>query len=324
MVHETQHPLDLSSGPLPCTPPRPWPFAFLSRLGRAAPQVLHGESHVCEFTLHEQERQDAKLRELKAVFTAEQAADKERGFLCSLATYEASKGCGLRVYKPLRGCFDGVSDFRRSDIVYCAPSTPSVRPGIAVVFAALSGYGGSSGRSHGFSVRTGELRLLMWDEVTSKFTGCPRISQADAVRWQLMPPCCGRGAHCPHLLASADPQWPNGDELDLSLLTGIPGAFAKMLENELRQPGRQQQQSLRAHFKPLLQLCGMTDDLDENESLSVNAPKRQKAVHGSHSMGPVANESDGDCGNGSDVESGSDGESESGSDVPLLDVGPDL
>ena len=173
-------------------------------------------------------------------------------------------------------------------------------------------------------MRTGELRLLMWDEVTSKITGCPRISQADAVRWQLMPPCCGRGAHCPHLLAPADPQWPNGDELDLSLLTGIPGAFAKMLENELRQPGRQQQQSLRAHFKPLLQLCGMTDDLDENEPLSVNAPKRQKAVHGSHSMGPVANESDGGCGNGSDVESGSDGESETGSDVPFLDVGPDL
>ena len=166
-------------------------------------------------------------------------------------------------------------------------------------------------------MRNGQLHLLMWDELLSKFTRCPHVSQADSVGWQLMPPCCGRGAHCPHLQASVDPQWPNGDELDLSLLTGIPGEFVRLLDNELQQPGRQQQQALRAHFKTLVQLSGAVDEPDENESLSANAPKRQRVVHGSGCMAPIASESE------SDFESGSDCESESGSDVSLLDVGPD-
>jgi len=272
-------------------------------------QVLQGESPVCDFSKSERASRDAMLAELKAAFEAEQAAVKEHGFLCSLATYEAEKGCGLRIHKPLKGCFNPRSALRRGDIVYHHPPRPSARPGIAVVFAVGHGYGGSSG-GYGGLVRNGQLHLLMWDELLSKFTRCPHVSQADSVGWQLMPPCCGRGVHCPHLQASADPQWPNGDELDLSLLIGIPGEFVRLLDNELRQPGRQQQQALRAHFKMLLQLSGVVDEVDENEStLYVNAPKRLRLVHGSDSIAPIASESE--CGSESDFESWSDGESES-------------
>ena len=108
----------------------------------------------------------------------------------------------------------------------------------------------------------------------------------------------------------------NGDELDLSLLIGIPGEFVRLLDNELRQPGRQQQQALRAHnalrahFKMLLQLSGVVDEVDENEStLYANAPKRLRLVHGSDSIAPIASESE--CGSESAFESWSDGESES-------------
>ena len=54
----------------------------------------------------------------------------------------------------------------------------------------------------------------------------------------LFPPCCGRGAACPHLLLTIELgprwQWPNGDDLDLRVLQAIPAAFAGVLRNEMQ------------------------------------------------------------------------------------------
>ena len=69
----------------------------------------------------------------------------------------------------------------------------------------------------------------------------------------MFPPCCGRGAACPHLLLATDRrQWPNGDDLDLRVLQAIPEAFAGVLRNELQQSGWQQRWATLEMYKTLL------------------------------------------------------------------------
>ena len=70
----------------------------------------------------------------------------------------------------------------------------------------------------------------------------------------LFPPCCGRGAACPHLLLTIELgrwQWPNGDDLDLRVLQAIPAAFAGVLRNEM-QHGWQQRRAAQEMYKTLL------------------------------------------------------------------------
>jgi hypothetical protein len=69
----------------------------------------------------------------------------------------------------------------------------------------------------------------------------------------LLPPCCGRGADCPHLSTVAEPrQWPDGHEMDLRMLLPIPASLASYLRTELRQPRLNQQQEMEMGFKTLL------------------------------------------------------------------------
>ena len=93
----------------------------------------------------------------------------------------------------------------------------------------------------------------MWNGL--QFGSRQYVSQGESVKWMLMPPCCGRGAACPHLLSAEGPQWPDGSSLDLTSLAGIPDVFADLIETDLRQPSWQQQHALRTHFKSLLQQC---------------------------------------------------------------------
>ena len=87
-------------------------------------------------------------------------------------------------------------------------------------------------RSKGICVPTGELRLLPWDVRTKQFSNVMYCSDRT---FTLLPPCCGRGANCPHLLLTAWPrQWPNGDALDIGALLPIPAAFATLLQTQLR------------------------------------------------------------------------------------------
>ena len=97
----------------------------------------------------------------------------------------------------------------------------------------------------------GNMGILLWDSEDCKFTGCPSVDAHDS-RFVLMPPCCGRGAKCPHLQSCEHPQWPDGADLNLSTLEAIPWAFARLLKNELRQSGWQPQRALMASFKTLL------------------------------------------------------------------------
>ena len=101
-----------------------------------------------------------------------------------------------------------------------------------------------------FSVPTGQLRLLPWDVQNLKFCSSLRCSDQMVV---LLPPCCGRGADCPHLSIFAEPrQWPDGHEMDLNMLLPIPASLASYLRTELRQPRLKQQQEMEMGFKTLL------------------------------------------------------------------------
>ena len=292
------------------------------------------------FTAREQERCDERVRDLKAACQARDAAHCEIGFLDQLAHYEAHKGCGLRIYKPLKGCHDGNSAFRPGDIIYHQASQPSASPYVALVFNARSAYG-FGGRD---CVPTGELEVLMWSGLQFGSRQC--VSQAESVKWMLMPPCCGRGAACPHLLSTEDPQWPDGSSLDLTSLAGIPDVFADLIETGLRQPSWQQQHALRNHFKSLLQQCVLqpadsalqlsscsqaAEQGDENEQSARNVTtdrdltplspkaKRQKSTpacrRGSESEGEQSGSDVSICESGSDDELDSQFDSDSDGDV---------
>ena len=85
------------------------------------------------------------------------------------------------------------------------------------------------------SLAFGGVDLLMWDLVQLRFG---RLEQdAESGIYPMFPLCCGRGAGCPHLLATDRRQWPNGDDLDLRVLQAIPEAFAGVLRNELQRSG---------------------------------------------------------------------------------------
>jgi hypothetical protein len=224
--------------------------------------ILSGESRECvpdadlkasiiaHLTLQAEMLQIADLERVQA--RAEWEAEREaKVALDRQVRFEAQRGCELR-NPSLDG---GRSPFRAGDIVYHPPPPDrSTQPGVAVVFKVCHSLGGcrSYGAPAGRRVPTGELNLLWWDVHRLKFRKLERnVCDRD---FTLFPPCCGRGAACPHLLLAQFGcwQWPNGDELDLCVLRPIPEAFSGLLNNELREGGWQQRRTLQETFKTLL------------------------------------------------------------------------
>jgi len=182
--------------------------------------------------------EDAERAQLSADWEAERS---ERAALDKQVLFEAQRGCGLRLHEP-----GTRSPFREGDIVYHPPpANRSTQGGVAVVFEVRRGWVGSR------RLPLDEFNLLMWDVQRLKFTRLERdVLSRDFI---LMPPCCGRGAACAHLLLTQFGrwQWPNGDDLDLRVLRPIPEAFSGLLSNELRAGSWQQRRALQETFKTL-------------------------------------------------------------------------
>ena len=290
-------------------------------------EILSGASdrHHCLPSAAERSRVDAWLAQQAAAIEADhadwEASRQAKAKLDMQSEFEARRGCGLRA------CSPGVtSQFRRGDIIYHAPSSDTNIPSrIGVVFTVERSYGGS-GHGGGGCVPTGKLSLLLWDPESRRFVRCLPVDSQQARGFSLMPPCCGRGAVCPHLVQSApDRQWPNGDALDLEAISPIPQAFASLLRNELRQPRLQQQRALEAEFKTLLALTQLPpeaacSDLGA-EPLDEAGREVESASHGS--AGSVAGaESESNEKNGSDSEASEMG-TDSDGEVLICKDGPD-
>ena len=239
-----------------CAPHRPATLPTISEPlypcwhGRCMPDADEQASMIAHLTQQAEILQVADAERMQA--SAEWEAEREaKAVLDRQVRFEAQRGCGLR-NPSLDG---GRSQFRAGDIVYHPPPPDrSTQPGVAVVFQvcctfeSVRTYGAPAGRRW----PTGELNLLWWDLHRLKFRKLERnVRDRD---FTLFPPCCGRGAACEHLLLaqSGCRQWPNGDELDLRVLRPIPEAFSGLLNNELREGGRQQQRALQETFKTLL------------------------------------------------------------------------
>lgn len=216
--------------------------------------ILRRKSRACEPDADELSEMNAYLQQHAEVQQdAElqwEATRTEKAELDKQVEFEARRGCGLR------SCWAGAtSAFRHGDLVFAPPTGASTQPGVAVVLEVESAFGFGAE----FYVPTGQLRLLPWDVQNLKFSSSLRCSDQVVV---FLPPCCGRGADCPHLSIFAEPrQWPDGHEMDLSILLSIPASLANYLRTELRQPRLNQQQEMEMGFKTLLgaHYCAPTD-----------------------------------------------------------------
>ena len=207
--------------------------------------VLDGSSLECTPSLAEKTSIDAYLaqhvqlveegkEEWEAQHKAKKALDEQ-------VQFEAMQGCGLRLREP--------SDvhrtsFHEGDIIYVtpkfvAPGWPGYnyaveqQPYVAVV-SSICTFDSSlqkQGTSFAHRVPTGDLNLLIWDARRLQFTQQrPRRVSSEAFDGAvLLPPCCGRGASCTHLLQQERCQWPNGDAMCLDVLKPIPEAFAAFM-----------------------------------------------------------------------------------------------
>ena len=187
-------------------------------------QVLVSDADACDPSVDEEAAcQDhlTRWRAMRDTRGAEQAAVRdERAQLNALALHEARKGCGSRI-----GCESGIElnskpAIGMGDLVYYDPPSACERtttPTVGIV-TKVHYHGGTYGQGFGslppILSPSGEIDLAVWSTSEHKFCTRNFVSNKGFI---LMPPCCGRGARCPHL-ASQDPalrQWPNGDPLDL-------------------------------------------------------------------------------------------------------------
>ena len=284
-----------------------------------------GDPHRCIPGAAERARIDAWLKQQAAAIEAAKAEDqlagREKAELDKQVEFEVRRGCGLRA------CWPGVtSAFRRGDIIYHPPPPDlSTQPGVAVVFDVEYDYGGS-GHGGGGRVPARELAVLFWDVDRLAFTRQRWLYHHKTRGFTLMPPCCGRGAECPHLQSSGnDPQWPNGDPLDLASIRTIPQAFAVLLSKLLYQRPWQQRRKCEADFKVLLGKF-YTDPSSSNEAVVQAEPlneaykEYESASH--ETAGSVGAESESDEMSRSDSEA-SEMVVNSDSEVSICEDGPD-
>ena len=214
-------------------------------------EILSGDSCECTLGPDVLTRRDAHItRHAQVVKQAHEVAKQEwllarqgesdwialnqpgRRDLDEQVQFEASRGCGQR-----NPSLDGTrskphQQLREGDIVYHPPRTGfsganepswyadefetytgcSTQPYVAVVVKVhrKEVYFEGVGRR---AIPFGGVDLLHWDLDRLQFG---RVRQEVKMPFTLFPPCCGRGAACPHLLLTIELgrwQWPNGDDL---------------------------------------------------------------------------------------------------------------
>ena len=199
-------------------------------------EVLDGQA--CELVLDGAEwlRIQAQLAEAAVAFEQASAAWEETREQASAWTREvehaARHGCGRRV--PADPCVS--PSFRAYDLLYLPPpSGDLMQPGvIALVVHVCAAFGmGAPGR-----VPTGDIDVIHFDCSTRKFS--QELQRVRDVGWELMPPCCGRGAACPHLgrMAPEARQWRSGEHMDIRSLLDIPRALRSWLQPRALACGR--------------------------------------------------------------------------------------
>ena len=198
-----------------------WELAVWDELlGRASILFQVAGPLTCGITLTPQEHTEQVAHlERQAALQAEAAAEwepirAERSKWDCQVAFEARRGCGLRLNEAYS---TGIQpSFRVGNIIYSPPPDQSTQPGIAVVLDVERAHGmGGFG-----AVPTGRLTLMLWDVHQRTLRRRTESTDYGGDRhWQLLPPCCGQGAACPHLQwleASSEAQFPNGDHLALS------------------------------------------------------------------------------------------------------------
>ena len=191
-------------------------------------QVLASDADACDPSVDEEAACQDHLthwRAMRDTRGAEQAkVQAECAHLDALALHEARKGCGSRIGSESRVELNAKPAIGMGDLVYYDPPSARERtttPTVSIV-TKVHYHGGTYGHRCGSLPPTlcpsGQIDLAVWSTSEHKFCKHNFVSDRGFI---LMPPCCGRGALCPHL-ASQDPalrQWPNGDPLDLDDLT---------------------------------------------------------------------------------------------------------
>ena len=166
-------------------------------------------------------RQSQEMQEAAARW---EATRKETAELNYEVTFAAQRGCGLRVRHSL---FPPA--LTRGDLVYPplpldAAHPPGTNQHVGIVTDVLKSCGNGGGN---VVTRTGLVNVLFWNLGKQAF--CSQVERnMPEVQLSLFPPCCGRGAGCPYLQEKEE--WPNGDELNMQHVEGIPAAFQKLLQ----------------------------------------------------------------------------------------------
>ena len=225
---------------------------WAARLARGSIYLHVASSETSEVVLGpaEQQRIDTHVseqREQLKLADAEWEASRAQASEWRLEVeHAARRGCGLR-WPSGPGV---LPSFRAFDVLYrpAAGWLPSRRRSVAITTQVCRAYGGGDA----FCMPTGELDVLLFDCVTRRFLR--RLQRERDVDWELLPPCCGRGAACPHL-GQMEPelrQWSNGKHLDIRPLLAIPGAFREWLESVVPAvDGHRSLPSVPQHLCPL-------------------------------------------------------------------------
>ena len=220
-------------------------------------QILSSDSVVCAPNAEEAAVCSEQQEHRRTLLRERTAADKERKQLDACIRHEAQRGCGHRInweWDPSRSNLSPA--LRRGDLVYHAPPADrSTEPGVGVVTDICYAHGGiSDGAGSQGGLRSGYVKVLFW-QFGKRCFGCSQeVWESD---FTLLPPCCGRGAGCPHLLLSQTVDqhtYPNGDPLRLKDLQAIPDAFQATLDS--MPCSRKDRQSLEDSYAALLDPLG--------------------------------------------------------------------
>ena len=239
-------------------------------------QVLSSDADACSPNPEEEAACDAHVRLRGQALSERTAAIKEREQLNGRIRHEAHKGCGQRVtweWDPSQSNMKPT--LKRGDIVYHPPPADrSTEAGVGVVTDVRYAHGGiSDGKGSDSGVRSGYVDVLFWNFGKRCFGRSQEVWEVD---FTLLPPCCGRGAGCPHLLLSQEPgdrRYPNGDVMHLKDLQAIPEHFQAKLDTVTC--SRKERRALEESYAALLDPLGERRRQSEAEEQDALA-KRQR------------------------------------------------